>query len=160
MSTVTQEQIDAYTEATGKHRQLVMDAIAKIAASLMQRAVHHDNSKLQSPELEGFAACFSRLRSSTYGAPDYIPAVLQPTLEHHYAANRHHPEHFKDGINEMTLVDLVEMFADWVAAVQNHDNGDIYKSIEINTKRFNLPPMLVRVLQNTARDVFNKPEPT
>lgn len=39
---------------------------------------------------------------------------------------------------------------DWKAASMRHEDGDIRKSIEKNTKRFNLSPQLVNILKNTA----------
>ena len=72
-------------------------------------------------------------------------------LDHHYKHNPHHPEHHEAGVNGMTLIDLVEMFCDWLAAVERHADGDIFKSIEINTKRFNLSQQLVDILINTAK---------
>jgi hypothetical protein len=54
----------------------------------------------------------------------------------------------------MTLVDLVEMFADWYAASKRHDNGDILKSIELNKKRFQLGDPLTNILKNTAVRYF------
>lgn len=59
----------------------------------------------------------------------------------------HKPEH---GVSGMDLFDLVEMFFDWKAATERMSSGDIHKSIDINTKRFNLSPQLVRILRNTA----------
>lgn len=52
-------------------------------------------------------------------------------------------------INNMNLFDILEMLIDWTAACKRHADGDINKSIEINTKRFNLSPQLVNILKNT-----------
>lgn len=52
-------------------------------------------------------------------------------------------------VEEMNLFDLIEMFIDWNAAVLRHDDGDINKSIEINTNRFNLSPQIVQIFKNT-----------
>ena len=52
-------------------------------------------------------------------------------------------------VNNMNLFDILEMLIDWVAACKRHADGDINKSIEINTKRFNLSPQLVNILKNT-----------
>ena len=76
---------------------------------------------------------------------------MKPALDHHYAKNKHHPEHYPDGINDMTLVDLVEMFADWKAATMRHNDGNLLKSIEINTKRFNIDKQLAQIFVNTAK---------
>jgi Family of unknown function (DUF5662) len=56
---------------------------------------------------------------------------MKPALGHHYAANRHYLEHFANGVNDVTLVDLVEMLADWKAATERSDTGDLRKSLEI-----------------------------
>lgn len=53
-------------------------------------------------------------------------------------------------INNMNLFDLLEMFIDWTAACQRHADGDINKSIEINTARFALSPQLVEIFKNTV----------
>jgi hypothetical protein len=50
----------------------------------------------------------------------------------------------------MNLFDILEMLIDWCAACKRHADGDIEKSIEINTKRFNLSPQLVNIIKNTV----------
>ena len=77
-------------------------------------------------------------------------------LDHHYANNGHHPEHYPNGVNDMTLYDIVEMFMDWVAAGERHADGNIYKSIEHNKVRFNLDPQLVNIFTNTAKLMESK----
>jgi hypothetical protein len=71
-------------------------------------------------------------------------------LTHSYEANRHHPGHFDDGLNGMTLVDVIEMLADWKAATERHADGDLAKSLEIQRERFSLCDQLVAILRNTA----------
>ena len=53
-------------------------------------------------------------------------------------------------VNNMNLFDLLEMFVDWTAACKRHADGDINKSIEINTARFALSPQLVEIFKNTV----------
>jgi hypothetical protein len=72
-------------------------------------------------------------------------------LQHHYANNSHHPEFHADGVNGMTLVDLVEMLADWKAATERHADGDLAKSLDIQRDRFGLTAQLAQILENTAR---------
>ena len=76
---------------------------------------------------------------------------MKPALEHHYAVNRHHPEHFTNGVNDMTLIDVVEMFADWKAASERTQNGNLLKSIELNAERFHLSDQLKEIFINTAK---------
>ena len=118
---------------------------------ILDRVDNHDTSKLESPELELFADCAAKLAGMTYGSSEYLKHVeeLKPALDHHYARNRHHPEHFKSGINDMNLIDIIEMFCDWKAASERHNDGNIEKSIEHNAKRFNMSPQLERIFENS-----------
>lgn len=54
-------------------------------------------------------------------------------------------------VNDMTLVDVLEMLVDWKAASERHTDGNIRKSIEVNTERFGLSPQLATILENTVR---------
>lgn len=76
---------------------------------------------------------------------------MKPALEHHYAMYRHHPEHFQNGVNDMNLIDLVEMLADWKAASERQHNGNLLTSIELNATRFNITDQLKQILINTAK---------
>lgn len=63
--------------------------------------------------------------------------------------NQKQSEH-TSSVNNMNLFDLMEMFLDWYAATKRHADGDIYKSIEVNTERFSLSPQLVQIFKNTV----------
>ena len=63
--------------------------------------------------------------------------AMQSFIEIHYAKNRHHPENHRNGIKDMTLVDLIEMLSDWKAATLRHADGNILKSIEDFDDEFN-----------------------
>jgi len=175
--------VEACKTETLKHKELVLLFCARVSEELKQRAIFHDDSKLQNPELHVFAEFTPKLKNTTYGSDEYKAYLneMKPALDHHYAKNRHHPEHFKkyvcngcfkefkvtvpdscdvcgysqfqeeSDITQMTLVDLVEMFSDWLAATKRHADGDIMKSIEINQKRFNMSNDLVEIFKNTAR---------
>ena len=138
---------------TQKHIENVRKYIRFVIDKLETRGVKHDASKLESPEVELFAEMTPKLAAVTYGSGEYKEALekLKPALEHHYASNRHHPEHFVNGINDMTLIDVVEMFCDWKASTLRHNDGNLLKSIEINAERFNMDGQLKQILMNTAR---------
>lgn len=116
------------------------------------RSVQHDRSKIEPAERDTFDEYSPKLKDSTYGSDEYkgFLAAMKPALDHHYAANRHHPEHFADGVNGMTLVDLIEMLADWKAAGERHADGSLRRSLEIQRDRFGLSDQLLRILTNTA----------
>lgn len=138
---------------TQKHIEVVRKYIRFIIDKIELRGVRHDASKLESPEVELFAEMTPKLASTTYGSEEYKETLekLKPTLEHHYSVNRHHPEHFVNGINDMNLIDIVEMFCDWKASTLRHNDGNLLKSIEINVERFHIDEQLKQILLNTAR---------
>lgn len=138
---------------TQKHIEAVRKYIRFMIDKIDLRGVKHDSSKLESPEVELFAEHTLQLANLTYGSDEYQASLdaLKPALDHHYAQNRHHPEHFNNGVNDMTLVDIIEMFCDWKASTLRHNDGNLLKSIEINAERFNLDGQLKQILMNTAR---------
>lgn len=112
--------------------------------------------------------------------------AMRPALDHHYSINRHHPEYFKKwvcdtcfkeyekepesscescgndlysqeaDINQMNLIDVMEMFCDWIAATERHADGNIYTSLVKLKSRYKLNDQLIDILKNTALDIFNK----
>lgn len=138
---------------TQKHIEHVRKYIRFMIDKIDMRGVKHDASKLESPEVEVFAEYTPKLNNTTFGSDDYYHNLeqMKPALDHHYASNRHHPEHFVNGINDMTLVDILEMFCDWKASTLRHNDGNLLKSIETNAERFNMDGQLKQILINTAR---------
>ncbi|MBQ6570950.1 hypothetical protein IJI02_01240 [Candidatus Saccharibacteria bacterium] len=137
------------------HIEEVRKNIRWFTDKLTSRGVNHDRSKLESPEVEAFAERTARLAQVEYGSEAYNHELeeLKSTLEHHYAKNRHHPEHFDRGIDDMNLVDLIEMFCDWRAATMRNKNGNLLKSIEINAQRFRIDGQLEQIFVNTAKAI-------
>ncbi len=180
------------------HIARVAELLKQCEIELNERGVAHDESKLDEPEKSTFDACTARLKAMAYGSDEYKAALadLKPALDHHYAANSHHPEHFKLfkcvmcksvlreyetwrpnindnpprlcskccpnspiyeceaipylGVEGMNLFDVIEMLMDWKAATERmKGGGDIRRSLEINTERFNLSPQLCSILANT-----------
>ncbi len=140
--------------STLNHIRQVQEYLHEIAFELIQRGYVHDASKLREPELTAFDQASKLLGQYEYGSKKYDDGKKQlgEALQHHYQHNRHHPEHYDHGVNNMTLIDVVEMFCDWRAAVKRQKNGDLIKSIEINEKRFNLSLQLAAILKNTASE--------
>lgn len=138
---------------TQKHIEHVRKYIRFMIDKIDMRGVKHDASKLETPEVEIFAEYTPKLNSTTFGSEEYYKNLdeMKPALDHHYASNRHHPEHFVNGINDMTLVDIIEMFCDWKASTLRHNDGNLLKSIETNAERFKMDGQLKQILLNTAR---------
>jgi hypothetical protein len=170
---------------TLKHITCVSKYINSLIEALFCRLCNHDTSKLREPEKAVFDEYTPKLAETTYGSDKYKQylAEMKKALDHHYATNRHHPEHFKKyvcngcfkeykempdccdvcgysqfqaeaDISQMTLIDLCEMVADWKAATLRHGDGDIFKSIEANQGRFKYSDELKQILINTVREYF------
>jgi hypothetical protein len=137
---------------TFAHSLRVGELMGQPIRELVDRSVKHDLSKTEDPELAVFDEYTPKLKDTTYGSDEYkgYLAAMGEGLRHHYAANRHHPEHFAGGVDDMTLVDLVEMLADWKAATERHADGDLATSLNIQHERFGISDQLAQILRNTA----------
>ena len=147
------DKMQFHIEETKKHKNKVENYLGLISKILERRGRVHDDSKLENVENEIFAVYSSKLKDCTYGSDEYKLYLeeMKPALSHHYKNNRHHPEHFKDGIREMNLIDIMEMLMDWLAASKRHDNGNIMKSIELNMSRFGYGEEISSILKNTIK---------
>ena len=141
------------TADTLTHARRVGNLMAPLIQDLISRSLLHDESKTQPPELDTFNEYTPKLKDSTYGSDEYkgFLAAMGEGLQHHYAHNRHHPEHFPDGVEGMTLVDLIEMLADWKAAGERHANGSMERSLALQQGRFGIGDQLQFILENTAK---------
>lgn len=145
-------------EETRHHISRVVHFLNKFVIELIKRGEEHDQSKLSRPEVEIFARHTpmnneNKLRlPQSYGTPEYekLKATMLPALEHHYARNRHHPEHHPNGVADMNIIDLIEMFCDWRAATERNHDGCIKKSIEINAERFEMPDAIAQIFRNSV----------
>lgn len=143
------------------HIKRVNELLLTFCQEMMRRAKVHDDSKLNDKEKLHFDIATPKLKALTYGSDEYKQALadLKPALDHHYANNSHHPEHYENGIYGMSLFDVVEMFFDWKAASERHANGDIYKSIEHNKGRFSMGGQLAAIFKNTCDFLgYNEPK--
>jgi hypothetical protein len=132
------------------HIQLVRDHLDTFVVEMLKRGARHDASKLTPAEKPAFDLVLPLLAGVSYGSPEYRSLVVRvkPALEHHYAHNSHHPEHYRElGIGGMDLFDIVEMICDWMASARRHP-GDGVK-LSYNAGLFGIEPQLVSILANT-----------
>jgi hypothetical protein len=125
MSELDQKQAATNNE-TRKHIAMVGAYISLVVGILQKRAENHDKTKLEDPELPLFTEYTEKLAGCTYGSEEY------------------------QGFLNGNLIDVMEMICDWKAATLRHNDGNILKSIDINTKRFNIDPQLAKILKNTV----------
>jgi hypothetical protein len=140
---------------TWAHIHEVRARLLQVVGCLLDRAHVHDQSKLVEPELACFDLFTPKLETLEYGSDEYKECLegMQVGLDHHYANNDHHPEHFRLGIAEMNLLQMMEMLADWKAATLRHKDGDLAKSIEFNQGRFGYSDEVKHLLFRTANDL-------
>jgi Family of unknown function (DUF5662) len=141
-------------QITIAHIARIRELLAGFCEELARRGEVHDASKFDPIEkgpLDEMQALIESEGHVPYGSDafDRRSALLGPMLEHHYALNSHHPEHYgADGVGGMDLFDLVEMFADWKAASERGQESTINLSYSI--ERYEIAPQLASILRNTA----------
>jgi hypothetical protein len=144
------------TKDTKEHIWNVQGFISQIQSGLERRSVVHDASKLQEPEKSMYDEYKPKIRQAEiefgYGSKEYegVLAKMGEVLQHHFGANSHHPEHYPNGINGMSLLDLFEALADWKAASIQYKTP---LNLEANRKRFGISDQLFEILQNTVKEL-------
>lgn len=141
--------------ASWEHIDRVRQLLREIAGDLSDRGSAHDRSKLVDPEKAMFDTFTPRLAGLAYGSDEYRECLAEMLadggLQHHYAENDHHPEHFTGGLADMNLLQILEMLADWKAAGERHANGgDLAFSITSNAARFGYDEQMSGLLMRTA----------
>jgi hypothetical protein len=147
---MTSERGYSSRAATLAHIQQVRDQIGLFVTVMLQRGSVHDASKLTAAEKPALDAVIPLLRGVSYGSAEYKTLLesIRPALQHHYAQNSHHPEHYVgNGIAGMDLFDLVEMMCDWIASA-GRNPGDGVK-LSHNVELFGIEPQLASILANT-----------
>lgn len=148
---------------TQQHIERVGDFLVLAMIDLQRRKEQHDASKLVEPELAAFDEATPKLAELEYGSEEYKQSLreLKPALTHHFENNDHHPEHYIDGVNGMSLLSILEMLCDWRAASertkQRTDDPEKMKTFEsgliYNYQRFGIEPQLAGIITNTAREL-------
>lgn len=140
------------SEMSKKHIQEVQYLLGQFIIHLEHRAQEHDQSKLHNPEKDILRRHSHELDNCQYGDESYMYHLekVREAIQHHYQQNRHHPEHHQNGIRDMNLLDVVEMFFDWCATAKKYGNK-VEHSINIGQDRFDLSDDLTQIFLNTAR---------
>lgn len=143
---------------TMRHIECVRNYISSCITELLNRAILHDQSKMEFPEVAVFDEFTPKLKDVVYGSEQYkeMTRKMKPAITHHQQNNRHHPEYFPNGIKGMNLIDLLELMCDWKASTMRSKDGDIFRSIEINQERFGYSDDVKAILENTATWIENQ----
>lgn len=141
---------------TQEHIQSVRRLLNKFADILKYKGEIHDQSKLEEPEVYGWAAMDLEERYN-YGSPEYYDKLRRfaEVFRHHYMVNSHHPEHFKNPEYEMTLIDMIEMLCDWFSYKNNVSLPEAINLINEQCKRFKFSKTIKCLLTNTYREYLS-----
>ena len=139
--------------------------VAQVRANLEQRGISHDRSKFLADEFDAFVQTRPRFRSANYGSPEYRACVdeIRPAIERHYARNRHHPDYYSQGVAGMSLIDLLEMLADWKAASDRNPNLTFADSLPKAYEKHGISEPMQRHIEQTLQELGwldGKPRPT
>jgi hypothetical protein len=137
------------TAETLEHIKKVRQYLYKFGFELSRRANVHDESKLSEAEKPYFDEATPKLKTLVFGTEEYKASLqsIKPALDHHYKVNDHHPEHYQNGINGMTLQALTEMVCDWCAASKRSKDGKV--NLDMCIERFKIEPQLADLIRNT-----------
>ncbi len=145
----TEEFIKGHIARVRKHLNTFIQLLNK-------RAQLHDQSKLQDPEFKWWKQMDEEPRYP-YGTPEYHEKVARwkKVFDNHYRYNRHHPEHFDDGIKSMTLVDLVEMMCDWLGYKDVMTISEAMRVCDQQMERYQFSEELREIMFNTLTRYFS-----
>ena len=138
------------------HKKSVKQKLEYLSKELAKRAEHHDDSKLEFPEIQWLIE-MDREPRYPYGSPEYFDKQKrwQKFFSHHYKLNRHHPDHFPAGGLNMNLADLCEMACDVISYLQEMHMEQAAKAVDQQKERFGLDDQLAEVIKNTLVDYFS-----
>ena len=139
-----------------KHRQTVRERLLFLADELYKRAYHHDDSKLQLPEIKWLIEMDKEPRYE-YGTPGYFEKMKcwDKFFKHHYENNRHHPDHFANGIEGMNLADLCEYIVDIISYYEELHVNNALDTVNKQKERFGFDEQLTQILKNTLIEYFS-----
>ena len=150
------ERYDSSQDALS-HIEIVRANIDKMVSEIKLRGENHDLSKLQEPEKSSNDYFIPLLKKVKFGTPEYVKVDSERRngegLKHHFKVNRHHPDHFQNGINDMNIVDIIEMICDTIAASRKSDSS-FEDGLKFNAERYNFPKELENIILNTYNEYF------
>ena len=138
------------------HKENVKKRLLFLADELYKRAYHHDDSKLQIPEIM-YLIEMDREPRYPYGSDEYFDKMKrwECFFKHHYENNRHHPDSFPDGVEGMNLADLCEYVVDIISYFDELHVSGALDTINKQQERFGLDNQLTQILKNTLLEYFS-----
>lgn len=122
-----------------RHVGIVRRNIKHFSQALDKRADVHDISKLSLEEFRGFVEVNQIARQHPFGSKEYKESLKDnDVIDLHFSRNSHHPEFYPNGIDDMSLLDVIEMICDWKAASETYGQTSFTDALVIQADRFKL----------------------
>lgn len=150
------DQLKKTAESIIKHKKSVKRRLLFVIDEIKKRADHHDDSKLDYPEL-GWLVAMDKEGRVPYGSDAYFEKQKrwECFFKHHYDGNTHHPDHFGlEGTHGMTIIDLVEMMCDIISYSDELESTKVFDLVNEQAERFGLSEELADILKNTITTYF------
>ncbi len=96
------------------HKFIVLKFLNTMIHDLIRRGETHDDSKFSDDEFDEYVKATQEFQGP-YGTEqnDAVREKYKALFERHARRNSHHPEHYPDGVDGMTLMDIMEMLRYW-----------------------------------------------
>ena len=122
-----------------RHVGIVRRNIKHFSQVLDRRAEIHDISKLSLEEFRGFVEVNQIARQYPFGSKEYKESLKDNNVINlHFSRNSHHPEFYPNGIDDMSLLDIIEMVCDWKAASETYGQTSFTDALAIQADRFKI----------------------
>jgi len=151
--------IDPFVSDLQEHKMLVTNYLQKVISDLVDRAIHHDDSKLSDEEYPEYSSAFGEFKRNSFGSPGYKNAFasISNAWEHHSQSNRHHPEYYQNGICGMTLTDIIEMICDWKGSSEREGSTTSFDDgLAIQVLKLGIDSQLLQIIKNSIAELEEK----
>lgn len=149
---ITEYELERYAEKLHTHIFNQQKFVQRLLDVVKYDSIHHDESKVSNPEFTFYAKLDKALTPVKYGSEEYREITSDPHVNMHKENNSHHPEYYENGIDGMTLSDIINMLADWKSASMTSDTPFI-EGMKMNKERFNISDQLWNILVNTVEQL-------
>lgn len=136
---------------------LYLNGEQELSKKIIERAIIHDNSKLDDNELKNFLEL--KIKEKAFkNAKSLLNDYEKEKISVHWKKNRHHPEYFNN-IEDMQEIDIIEMVCDWFSRSLQYGT-DIIEFAETRQKnRFKFSEdMYKKIIKycNILKDSYDK----
>lgn len=137
------------------HVTEVQENLEEIASQLRRRGFAHDRTKFQKTEFDAFVSTREKFKKANFGSKEYQECTdaVQLAVDHHYKYNRHHTGRWPNGIDDMSLIDIIEMLADWKAAERRSPDKQLIDTLDYAFKKYKIGGQLALIIKNTLKDL-------